>query len=96
MCYESQFYSILTTGELYPLVENFMAEFQDNLKHRLPCAVILNEILTNHVELSDGTLLHFPVSVMLIPASVVHIGNRHKIGHCFMMSCKSTVVPMQY
>ena len=54
--YESQFYFMLTTGELYPLVENFMAEFQDNLKHRLPCAVILNEILTNHVELTDGTL----------------------------------------
>ena len=30
--------------------------------------------------------------IILIPASIAHIGNRHKIGHCFMMSCKSTVV----
>ena len=27
-----------------------------------------------------------------LPASVVHIGSRHKISHCCMMFCKSTVV----
>ena len=29
------------------------------------------------------------------PTSVVHIGNRLKIGHCFMMSCKPNVLPRQ-
>ena len=27
--------------------------------------------------------------IMLVPAFVVHIGDRHKICHYFMMSCKS-------
>ena len=34
------------------------------------------------------------IPIILIPALVVHIGNRHKIDHSFMISCKSTVVPM--
>ena len=33
---------------------------------------------------------------IIIPASVVHIGSRHKIGDCFVMTCNSNVVPMQY
>ena len=33
---------------------------------------------------------------ILIQASVVHISNGHKMGHCLMIYCKSTVVPMQY
>ena len=36
-----------------------------------------------------------PLTILIIPASVVHIGNRHKIGPSFMMSSKSTVVAMQ-
>ena len=35
----------------------------------------------------------FPI---LRPASVVHIGNRLKIGHCFMMSCMPNVLPRQF
>ena len=33
--------------------------------------------------------------IILIPASVVHIGNRHQTDPCFMKSCETTVVPMQ-
>ena len=33
---------------------------------------------------------------ILRPASIVHIGNRLKIDHCFMMSCKPNVLPMQF
>ena len=31
--------------------------------------------------------IYYHISTLLRPASVVHIGNRLKIGHCFMMSC---------
>ena len=33
---------------------------------------------------------------IIIRASVVYIGHRYKIGHSFMIPCKSIVVPMQY
>ena len=33
---------------------------------------------------------------ILRPALVVHIGDRLKIGHCFMMSCVPNVLPTQF
>ena len=33
---------------------------------------------------------------ILRPASVVNIGNRHKIGHCFIMSCMPNVLNVQF
>ena len=54
---------------------------------------ILVKIITiTYYQCAHSTL----VNTVLIPASVVLIGNRHKIGHCFMICCNSKVVPMQY
>ena len=36
--------------------------------------------------------LPWTIVAIRIQASLVYIGNRHKIGHCFMMSWKSTIV----
>ena len=33
--------------------------------------------------------------LVLRPALIVHIGNRLKIGHCFMMSCMPNLLPTQ-
>ena len=45
----------------------------------------------------DSKDLMVEISVtILIPASIVHIGKRHKISRCFMISRRSNVVHVQY
>ena len=55
-------------------------------------------------DIVDGQVDQVGLSVSIImlqttirrPASVVHIGHRLKIGHCFKMSCMPNVLPRQF
>ena len=55
----------------------------------------MNFIAYNTLQKAD-TSLFIKIIIILRPASVVHIGNRLKICHCFMMSCMSNALPMQF
>ena len=77
----------IATGRLWWCLLVQRAQTSLSLRHRLSVTVLL---------LKNLSIQHTLNAVMLIPASIMHIGNRHKIGHCFMMSCNSNVVPMQY
>ena len=49
------------------------------------------------MQMLDSKDLMVEISVtILIPASIVHIGKRHKISRCFMMYRRSNVVYVQY
>ena len=54
-------------------------------------------VLQMQCKLMNSQLLHLIFNHMRAKsASAAHRGNSCKIGHCFMMSCKSTVALMQY
>ena len=52
------------------------------------------------IRVSGSNKLYSPENsfqtIILRPASVVHIGNRLKISHCFMISCKPNVLLKQF